>query len=386
MENNEDEDNSQKSIYYNYAFMDYLIKDMNMLVDINKYSQINLCIYTVNTTGKYPFLQYLLSANCFKTLGLPVLPVFRSFNNEMLVSYSSVFLSGILQIEDFENFDKKLEFKGFYEFEGCLENDDVYLYLFFDATNCKLDIDETYSSNLTRFALTDEIMNKRNICNIPINKETTNFFIHNDQINYLYDENNIAYQTPVVGFVGKPTPEKLKFVYTFGESAKNKSAILGPHFYFSDFNYAIRQGGWSHNYKPEHIYDKLITDNGNGRYLKGGIVRFALFIGKIKIIENTPTDPNDESDIKKDRLKDTTLNQNYEIQTLRISDHDGLWVRKYDSVYLGNLELDDGSFIEEGPIITLKDYNQQIPLSYHFIDKNNLGNKYDYNNHSYRIV
>ena len=72
--------------------------------------------------------------------------------------------------------------------------------------------------------------------------------------------------------------------------------------------------------------------------------------------------------------------------TLRISDHNGLWAKTFDSAYLGNIELDDGSFIEDAPLIVLKEYNQQIPLSYHFIDKSSLGNKYDSNNHSYRIV
>jgi len=132
--------------------------------------------------------------------------------------------------------------------------------------------------------------------------------------------------------------------------------------------------------------NKLITEDENGKYIKGGIVRFALFTGSTKYVENMPNDPIDESDIKKQRINDESLDQNLEIQTLRVSDHDGIWARTYDSVYLGNIELDDGSFIEEAPIIVLKDYNQQIPLSYHYIDKSSLGDKYDSNNHSYRIV
>lgn len=372
------EKDPQKQMYYNYAIKNFLIKDHDLMANTNEYSQIILCVYKINKSGKYPFIQYILSDNGFNMLSLPTLPIFSAFNKENLVSYSKVFLSGILQIEQFEEFNIKIEFDGFYEY-------DQNLYLFFDTTNCELNIDDTYLSNPIRFGLIDEIMNKRNVCNIPINKETTHFFINNDSINYLYDENNIAYENPLVGFVGKPTPEKVKFVYTFGESARNKSAILGPYFYFTDFNYAIRQGGWSHNYKPEYIYDKLVTDN-EGKYLKSGIIRFALFTGNTKYIQNMPNYPIDESEIKKQRLNDISLNKNYEIQTLRISDHDGIWTSVYDSVYLGNQELDDGSFIEESPIFVFKEYNQQIPLSYHFIDKNNLGDKYDSNNHSYRIV
>ena len=379
MENNDDY-NPEKPIYYNYAIKHFLVKDSNLLADdTNQYLKIILCIYTINTSGKYPFIQYLLSNNGFNLMSLPVLPVFNSFNRDTIVSYSKVFLSGIFQVDNFEEFNKKIEFDGFYEYNDSL-------YLFFDTTKCKLDIDDINLSSPIRFALIDEILNRQSICNIKIKADTINFFINNDSINYLYDENNEAYEHPIVGFVGKPSPEKIKFTHMFGESPKNKLGILGPYFYFTDFSNAIRQGGWSHNYKPEYMNNKLITEDENGKYLKGGIVRFALFTGSTKYVENMPNDPNDDSDIKKQRINDESLDQNLEIQTLRVSDHDGIWARKYDSVYLGNIELDDGSFIEEAPIIVLKDYKQQISLSYHYIDKSSLGDKYDSNNHSYRIV
>jgi hypothetical protein len=134
------------------------------------------------------------------------------------------------------------------------------------------------------------------------------------------------------------------------------------------------------------MFDKLITDNENGRYLKGGIVRFALFAGKTKYIENMPNDPIDESEIKKNRIQDTNLNTAYEILTLRISDHDGLWSNSYDSVYLCDIELDDGSILHDTHILALKEYNQQVPLSYHYIDKSKLHEKFNPNDYSYRIV
>jgi hypothetical protein len=365
----------ENPLYYNYAIKNFLIKDSALFFDSKLYEKIMLCVYSINTTGKYPFIQYLLSNNGFDNMCLPNLPVFTSLGKDKLIDYSKVYLSGILQVENFEEFNKKIEYNGYYEFE---QN----IYLFFDVTN--------YDTNINLypviFALIDEIINHRKICSISISEEVNRFFIKNDSLNYLYDENNEAYETPIVGFVGKPTPQKINFTYIFGESPKNKSAILGSYYYFTNFNYAIRQGGWSHDYKPEIMYNKLITDSDYGRYSNGGIVRFALFTGNTKYIENMPNLPNDESDIKKQRLNDSSLCTNYELQTLRISDHDGIWSRTYDSAYLGKLELDDGSFVEDSPSIVLKEYNQQIPLSYHFIDKSSLGNKYDSNNHSYRIV
>ena len=370
MENNE-QYIPEKPMYYNYAIKNFLIKDSALFFDPNLYDKIMVCVYSINTIGKYPFIQYLLSNNSLEEMCLPNLPIFTAVGKDNLIDYSKVYLSGVFQVENFGEFNKKIEYNGYYEFEK-------NIYLFFDITN--------YSVNIDNFALIDEIVNHRKICNISISEETTHFFITNDSLNYLYDENNEAYENPIVGFVGKPTPEKLNFTYTFGESPKNKSAILGPYYYFTNFNYAIRQGGWSSDYKSEYMYNKLITDNVYGRYSKSGIVRFALFTGNTKYIENMPNCPNDESDIKKQRLNDSSLDQKYEILTLRISDHDGLWSKVYDSAYLGNIELDDGSYIEDAPMVVLKEYKQQIPLSYHFIDKSSLGNKYDSNNHSYRIV
>jgi hypothetical protein len=369
----------QIPMYYNYRFKENLIKDSHFITDINEYENIILCVYKVNTNGKYPFLEFLLINDEFDSLTLPKVPKFSLFNKENLLSYSKVFLSSILKISNFNSFDENVEINGFYEY-------DKNLYLFLDVTNCEFNIDFNFIISQIQFALTDEILNHKKVCNIEINADTSNFFLENDLINYLYDKNNEAYEIPLTGFVGKPTPEKLNFCYTFGETAKDKSGILGPYYYFTDFLNSVRQGGWSNDYKPEIIFNKLVTDNNYGRYSRGGIVRFAIFTGQTKYIENMPNDENDRSEIKKNRLQDTTLDKNYEIQTLRISDHDGKWTKNNNSVYLGNIELDNGSLIKDAPLIVLKEYNQQIPLSYHFINKKTLSDKFEKDNLNYSIV
>lgn len=366
------------SSYYNYGIKHVLIKDIESVQTINSYGNINLVVYKINTEGKMPFLEFLLTNNGYELLTLPKLPVYALFNNESIIPYSQVYLSGILQATSFDEFSKNITFDGFYEF-----NEDFYL--FFDVTNCEIIINETYLSNNIRFGIVDEIVNHKKICNIPIDHNASLFFIKNESIIYLYDKNNQPYEIPVVGFVGKPTEQKVNFVRTFGESAKNKSAIMGPYFYFTNYHNAIRQGGWSHNYKPEKYHNILVTDD-YGKYKKGGLIRFALFIGQTKYVENAPNDANDESEIKKQRIIDDNLNKKIEILTLRISDHDGIWSKTYDSIYLGKLELDDGSFLEDTPMFVLKDYKQQIPLSCHFIDSKTLGDKYEENNNYYSLL
>lgn len=97
------------------------------------------------------------------------------------------------------------------------------------------------------------------------------------------------------------------------------------------------------------------------------------------MVENLPNDENDNSYTKKERLEDTDLDKNMEVMTNRISDHDGKWAEKYDSVFLGKTELDNGEYLKKTQIYVLKEYEQQIPLSYHFIDKTYLKDLYDEN-------
>ena len=98
-----------------------------------------------------------------------------------------------------------------------------------------------------------------------------------------------------------------------------------------------------------------------------GIIRFALFIEKTKIIQNLPNDPIDNSEIKKKRSHDNLLDINHETLVSRISDHNGNWTADYDSAYIGHILLDDGNYIKDTPITVIRDYDQQVPLSYHYI-------------------
>lgn len=334
-------DNEESCFYYKYPIKNFLVKDISLLSDLSEYSIINLCVYNINTSGKFPFIRYLLSNNYSSELNLPVLPLSSLISIDNIVSYSKVFLSGMLNVDNFQEFSEKTVFEGFYEYYDTI-------YLFFDITGYELSIDESDLSSNARLALIDEITNHRSICNKDIGSHTTRFFTDNPSLNILYNKKNEPIEIPIVGFVGKSNKSKVNFVYTFGESAKDRSSILGPHFYFTDLHHAIKQ---AHN------------SNSN----EGGIIRFALFTGRTKYIENMPNDPNDESQIKRERLEDPSLDRKREILTLRVSDHDGMWSKSYDSAYLGNIELDDGTTLDESYILALKDYNQQLPLSFHYL-------------------
>ena len=303
---------------------------------LSTYTHIHICAYKINQQGKSPFLEFLLSNHNSTSWRLPVMPSYASVTTHNLTSYASVFLSGILMAEEFGKFDSTLVFKGVYE-------DEHQLYLCYDLTGCALSVDETYSYNAVRFALTDELVNHWSICNVAICPTTARFFTQHPFLHVMYNEQQRACEIPVVGYVGKSTVSALKFTMMFGETAKNKLAILGPYFYFTDFHHAVSRGA------------------------PCGVVRFALFMGNTKCVENSPNDPIDTSSIKQERLHDTRLNPLYEQLTLRISDHDGTWADTFDSVCLSVLELDNGETLAEGPWMVVKEHVQQTPLSTHFI-------------------
>jgi hypothetical protein len=200
----------------------------------------------------------------------------------------------------------------------------------------------------------DEIVNHKHICNIKIDENVTNLFTFNDKLCFLNDENDESYEIPIVAFVSAYKCNA-SFKSIVGEPAQNKNAILGPYFYFTNFSNAFKGDG----------YDC--------------IVRFALFMGKVKYIENHINDPIDESKVKQTRLQDTSFDQNLERLTMRITDHDGNWAKTFDSAYLGNIELDNGEYLKDTPVIVLRTYEQQTPLGYHYINMKTIqGDKCDY--------
>jgi hypothetical protein len=331
--------------FYNYVALDKLIDNIDNTQLNNVTIKINA--YEIKNNGTYPFLQYLLYKDeVSETLFFPLLPNINNLtstkiNSAKLITMSKLNLFSLLQssLTNYSDFDSKICFKGFF-----LANDQT-IHIFFDLTQCKIESDKT---NKIWFALFDEIINYKSICGVLIDSSVTNFFVNNDDFIFLSNKNGDNFEIPIVGYIvlNGINYNKLSFVYTFGNSQKDKNALFGPYFYFTDFKNSIRQCG----------------------YQKETIVRFALFLGKMKFVENFPNDESDFSETKKKRIDDANLDKNMEALTMRISDHDGRWAENYDSVFLGETELDNGAILKNTPIFVVKTYEQQIPLSYHFID------------------
>jgi|694.fasta_scaffold145053_3 hypothetical protein len=351
----EDENNTynpEPPKYYKFKGKDIL--NDNYKKSLDNYKKVNIFAYEVRTTGTEPFMQILLSKSVInRDLIFPQSPLLTGINNkEELINYVKVCLFGMLNLEDFEVFDGLIDFDGFYEsefIEGFKTNNE--LYLFFEITRLKMQLDDIYLNSQFRFALIDELVNTKNICNIPIHLSVINLFsCQYDNFCHLIDENNNNYEIPTIAYTSK-LYKKLNYHYVFGESKSGSDEIFGPYYYFNDFYKAFENAG-----------------NLEGQT---GIVRYALFLGSLKYVENRPEDSIDMSETKVNKLTDPSGNPLYERLTMRITDYDGIWAKKYDSIYLGQVVLDNDQILNR-QITSVKQYEQHIPLSYHYINKSTL--------------
>ena len=366
--------------YYHYTALDSLDTDIDEYIIENRVTKIEICGFEIDNTGIFPFVKYLFEKNVLtNTLAFPSESLsYDTVKSESLIIYTKIKLFNLLQLPNYDNYDNQIKFKGFMIVDETIK-------IFFDLTKCQIHLNDIFESNTMWFCLLDEIINYQCVIYFNIDEKIAKFFKNNMDFSFLHDINNDRYEVPSVYYSGKNSSTMLNFTHMFGVSASNKNSILGPYYYFTDLQNAVREGCWSKDYTPEQKYGRLVTDNEHGRYINGGIVRFAIFLGKMKTIDNFQRDANDMSDVKQERLNDLSLNQNMENLTMRISDHDGKWSENFDSAYIGRVELDNGEYLENTPVIVVKNYSQQIPLSYHYINKSTLVGKYNIN-HRYLIL
>ena len=348
----DDEGNNNKS-YFTYDALQLLSNDIENVFSQYVFDEVVLVPFKINFNGKTPFNTIMLINDYSSQLTFPSINI-SSFNQEKITFFTMIncylyalFMSdnqyynyNILKC-DFETFSNIIDFKGLYFNEG-------KLLALLDLSNLEIGVSLLNKKSKCWFALIDEIVNKQNICNISIDLNVTEFFLNNNEFIFFRDENKEHIEIPTSVYTG--TYEKqLYFLYTFGNSSSNNNSIFGSGYYFTNFENAIRQGGWSANYQEENKYGEKLTDSNSGKYIKGGIIRYALFLGD-------------------NLIKDSTSHVEY----------DDKWKDDFDSVYLAKLKLDSSETINiTSHLYVVKDYYNHIPLSYHYIDKRLLNDRFD---------
>jgi hypothetical protein len=313
--------------YYNCNLQQHL----SSFLENNDNLKCHICAYNINTTNKYPYLQYFLYKKYdTQTRHDFEFPSFIYKDEQDLITKSLT----VIQIlcKSFYK-DTCFEFKGFLQ-----EDDDIFM--FFDCSHMVVDTLKMTESNDLWLVTMDEILNHQHVCGFKINEYITSFFHKNTELCYLTNEEGNHYCIPKIAYSNCENRQIL-FTSTFGIPVKND--IFGNFYYFTDYESAIKTN-----------------------YEKFGLIRCLLFLGKTKIVNNLE---NDTSDISKqlleNNLDDTYLSDNY-IQTkmmMKVTDWDSNWTLNYDSLFIGKVILDDGNIFDRGPLWVVQNYEQYCVLS-----------------------
>ena len=335
------------------------------LNDIFKGDQMNvlyiLC-YHINTEAKYPFIQFMVDkipycGGLIKeqfTLPYILYPDLSKSIPEMVLEKTKLALKS--NQCNIENVNEGM-YKGL-----ILDKFDKY-YALVNITG--IDISGLYLSrnSETWFCLPSEIINQEKICNIDVDEELVELFSDIPELSLLTNlKTNSCYIIPDVVYTGGEK-KTVEFNAVFGKPKTQEYSNSGKYYYFyRSFKDVIKEGGWIKK-GGDKVIDKtnnefacneagrLLIDNDNeyGKYINGGINRYALFVeGKIYIETGEELGLNDE-----------TIDSLYSDPCLIIA---------YMDKYLHK------------PNIQVKNYNSFYPLSYHDLNKELLGEKYSDNN------
>ena len=329
---NEYENKKENENEYLYNIENHLKYDLATYLKINEIpKRINILPYQINKSGLKPFVQYFLMKcpdNKLSFISYEGLKTYNDVQNKCMKILEVLFLSYM-----------KISYG---EYKGFKVIDDE-IYIFYDCSRSQIGLHCLKETNELWLTLMHEIINTGKVCNYEISEKVKNLFIYNEDLIYLKNSNNINCELPVVAYYDS-YDKQIEFTSIFGVSRCRDmlEGFAGLYYYF---------------YSYSTIIDRLKREEGKNRK---GIIRIALFLGNMKVPMNLEEDEPDKSQHTRDLLlKDpTTTTEEYKMvrAMLKISDRDGLWTQNYDSVYCGKMQ-----------IWVVKEYEQQMPLTYHIM-------------------
>ena len=300
--------NKESTRNVKYDSLDKLEKGLGLVLQNSR--NVTICGYKMITTTAIPFTKYLMIYNMEKTrYEFPV--AYYDFSIKNILVYIAHYLYRII----YENMPSDINgakiidsidiFKQNIRINGCKLYDER-IYLFVDLSYVKMRTEFNYSNRfILEWGLFIDFVNTKKIYDKKINVEDCDFVSNNIDLFLLRDQNQILYETPHSGYIGTEK-EKVNYIFNFGPIKSWCEREFGACYYFT-------------NYKNVEFNEAF--------------VRFALFYGNCKVIQNFPNDKIDDSLIKKNKMmlynnSDLQNDRNhYEMtkSTMRITDHDGLW-------------------------------------------------------------
>jgi hypothetical protein len=322
------------SVVYEYNIDDTLtaLKDIGRQTLI---TTINICIYRIvdkenRDPNIQPFLQYLLykypSTKEYEGMVFP------------FITYTKKHKS----IKDCVNTSIKKITGSTLSVKGCIL-EGTELYVFYDLYEYKKRVINFINlkkrSDTYWWGLIDEICNHRKILTFPIHKSVYNIFYKNPDLIYL-TRHNTRMSTPIVAYYGNYY-EYLPIITTLGVKSHFFVNDTKSH-RFGSYKKALRYGCWSWFYKKVFAFKRIITDI-DGKYTKGGLVRFAVFM-------DNPFVPINISYERKVKLRNNPS-----------------WSISHQSSLISSVDF-NGTILNIEPEYNVTMDSQYVSLSYHIID------------------
>ena len=359
-----------EKVYYN---IDSILKKRvkNLRREFFKIKKVNIFIYKINYSLNKKFLEYLLYKD--DNNNSLYFPRFSYDVEELTKKSKSKSFIDITE-EKIKHIFKNIE-NLFVLYNGYLIYEDE-LYVFYEIKGNFSFIIDTITKTSYIFTTIHEIINERKFLNYSIYNKVTELFINNPILIYLKDKETNNIEIPTVLYHGTEK-SKVDFISIFGVEKQNAFDIFGPYYYFFSYEDSLRYGGWTNDLKPLVINNKTYTSNKNGKYITGAIIRFAIFLGNIKVKTDINEGKNKlliPKELQAKYLETSNLNlinKNSINEIYKLSDIDGEWTKKYNSIYASKNKLLNHD------VFTINDIDNAVCLTVQYIDNSKLPSNYD---------
>jgi len=360
-----------------YPFVDALktnVDDIDLPLDM----WVDMCIYRINNiNGGLPFLEFLLYLEGSASKSKLTFPYILSRHTRTgLVDQCSPALQALFNLNELEDLVK---YNG-YVYDKREKRCTLFFNKFHDGGSDGVNIPFVDAKNRWFWTMSSEIFNEHAMMQHPISDAVVAFFNRHPGIMHL-KLNRQVLQSPSAFYAGKHF-NYVSYMAAFGVKKASTRAHFGPYYYFVNFLGAMRYACYSMGFEP-HVLENgtTLTMNEHGKHTRCGIVRFAVFLGRCRAFFMN-------GDQDRSELSMYWANKDPFIKAkLALRDINGDWTRAFNSAYVGEYDLNIGGKTKNRiSTWTIKDYDNQMPLSCHEVDVKSVPDEYDPEYANYRML
>ena len=370
----DDADDAITEEHLTYPFVDALKTNVDDRVDLPLDSRVDMCIYRINRTkSSIPFLEFLLYLDGKATdkggnkLTFPY--ILSKHTKTGLVEQCTAPLRALFAANESELLDDAVKYDGFIYAKR--EKRCTLFFNMLHSAAADSSIPFITSKNRWWWALSSEIFNERRMMNYPMSDRVISFFDRHPTITQLKARGQTL-ESPSACYAGKHL-NYIAYMAAFGMKKSSTRAHFGPYYYSGDFMGTMRYACYAMGLEAHVLADGTsLTTNEHGKHTKGGIARFAVFLGRCRGFFLNGDEDRSE-------LSMYWANKDPFIKAkLALRDINGDWTRYFNSAYVGEYTFTVKNDTKKRvPGWTIKEYDNQIPLSCHEIDAKNVPDEYD---------